>query len=147
MGVAPGAADLGAHHTEGKVFVQGYRGTVRGVVETRPSAVGVELVLGAEQLRAAGPAAVDARGGRRDVLAAPRTFGGALAEDREGLGVEDRPPLLFGSVHRCVHLVHGNDATRFRGLPTGAGRGERQDISAALWPFVRVWGFFAVPVG
>src|SRR5690606_41241430 len=48
VGVAAGAAHLGADHAQGAVLVEGDRVVVGGGVEARPAAVGVELRVGAE---------------------------------------------------------------------------------------------------
>lgn len=66
------------------------------VVEARPAAVGVELVLGPVQGRVAAPALVGPRGLVGDVFPAPRALRALVNDD----------PLLFTS-ERIVLVFHG----------------------------------------
>src|SRR3954452_25095322 len=96
VAVAGRAEHLGADHPEGAGLAQDH--VVRGgrLVARRPSAVRVELGLGAEQFGAAGAAGVDPDGLRVDVLAGPGAFGAGLPEDGVLLARELRPPLVLG---------------------------------------------------
>src|SRR5690625_2360424 len=75
VGVTGGAPDLGADHAHGTVLVQDDRFALGGVEEAGPPAVGLELLVRAEQFGAASPATVDALALGVDVGAAPRALG------------------------------------------------------------------------
>ena len=92
--VAGGASNLDAAHAERRVFQVAHAVLGQGSEERRPAAVRVELLVRAEQLRAAGPAGVDAFGVRVPVLAREGTLRAALAQHRVFFGAEDFTPIL-----------------------------------------------------
>src|SRR5690606_22338672 len=74
-----------------------------GPRETWPAGTGLELGVGIEKLRAAACATVNAGLVVRVVAAGERALRPALAGNREGLGVELLPPLVFGFFHASDH--------------------------------------------
>ena len=71
--------------------------------EARPPRAGVELRVGAEELRAAAGAAVDARVLGVGVRPGERPLGRLPAEDRVLVGRQAGAPLLVGELDRARH--------------------------------------------
>src|SRR5439155_25603785 len=86
-------------HEEAPVLLGLERVLARGRVERRPAAARVVLRLGAEELRAAARAAVDAVLEHVVVLVRERSFGALLAQDAVRLRRQLAPPLLAGLRH------------------------------------------------
>src|SRR4051812_12980943 len=115
VGVTDGAPHLGADHAVAAVFQEPYGVRAGGVVERRPAAVRLELGLRAEQLVAAGSAAVNTDPVLLEERAGPRPLRAGLAEDGVLLGGELGAPLLVGLLHlvrghrpdRATHPTHG----------------------------------------
>jgi len=98
------ANDLCPLHAESAVGVSGH-GARNGVEEGRPSATGLELMLGSVDGRVATCASVCAGGrGVLVVLARERCFGAFLTEDSELLLVQLHLPLLISLLHGVRHL-------------------------------------------
>ena len=89
----------------------------RRLGEARPAGAGVELRVRAEQLVAAGAAAVDAVGLRVRVRAGERRLGALLAQDVEAVGRELLAPLLHPSSRASRSSV---------AEPPAVGRSSRQ---------------------
>src|SRR4051794_26229158 len=123
VAVAGAAEHLGPHHAVAAILAQDDVVGGARLPERRPAAVRVELGLRPEQLRAAGPAAVDADGLGVDVLPGPRPPGAGLAQDRVLLRGKLRAPLLVGLgdlgllVRGCRHDLK---VRRARHPPRGA---------------------------
>ena len=113
VGVAAGAARLGALHAHRPVLDQHDRVVGGRLVEAGPAAVRLELRVRPEQLGAAGPAAVHALGLGVGVLARPRRLGPRLAQHPVLLRAELLPPLCFG----LGDLVHAGETTREYAVP------------------------------
>src|SRR5690348_10347636 len=134
MRVAAGAPDLDPRHAEAAVLDLLDRAG-DGVVEGRPAAVRVELVVARVERRAAGPALVHAVDLGVDILAGPGCLGPGLAEDAELLRAEPDPPLVLGGGQGGVvrrHAVKGTsmECRRTRGAAVAAGvpvDGNRED--------------------
>src|SRR5919198_4419541 len=103
MALARGAQHLGPAHEEAPVLLGLDRALARRLVEGRPAAAGVVLRLGAEELRAAAGAPVDARLEHVVVLAAERPLGSLLPEDAVLLRRQVAPPLRLRLPHLCRH--------------------------------------------
>ena len=97
VGAAGGAADLGAHHDVAGVGQQGDGLGVGGVVEGGPTAARVELGGGAEQLGAAGTAAVDALAPLVQQGTGEGPLRAGLAQDVVLQRVEQGAPLGVGA--------------------------------------------------
>src|SRR5690606_17017863 len=113
VGVAAGTPDLGADHAEGAVLDEGDGVGLRRGEEARPAAVGVELRRGAEQLRPAAAAAVDALAVLVEELARAGPLGPGLTQDVVLLRGEALAPLLvaqrhLGERHALVVGTHGS---------------------------------------
>src|ERR1700730_9425102 len=108
MRVAVRAPDLGPDPAEGAVLQQHHGVALGRLVEARPAAVGLELRVGGEQPRAAGPAVVDAAGLGVGVLAGERRLGARLPEHLVLLRGQPLAPLVL----RELNLRHGWQGTR-----------------------------------
>ena len=115
VAAAGGAGDLGADHPVARVDVCVDALERCRLDEARPARAGVELGIGAEQLRPAARAAVDAGRLRIGVGAGERPLGSLLPQHGVLLGGEAGPPLGVG---RVVCLFHSHDRTVPR---TGSG--------------------------
>ena len=107
MAATGGAGDLGADHPVARVDVRVDALERGGLDEARPAGAGVELGVGAEQLRAAAGTAVDAGHLRVGVGAGEGALGPLLAQHCVLLGGETGTPLGVGEV--C--LFHAHDRT------------------------------------
>src|SRR5215469_13505958 len=96
VGVAARAPDLGPDHAERAVLDQHHRVVAGGLVEAGPAAMGLELLLGPEQLSPAGTAPVHPFGLGGRVLARPGCFGPSFPQYWVLLRGKDLPPLCFG---------------------------------------------------
>src|SRR5689334_16670034 len=117
VGVAVGAADLGAGHAVGEI-VDLFDRARDGVVERRPAAVRVELVVARVEGGAARAALVHALGLGVDVLPGPGGLGAGLAQDTELVGGEAHAPLLLGRGQGGLVLCH---TTKVRRTPSAGG--------------------------
>ena len=97
------AADLrpGDEHAPVTMLLNGVR--IHRLVEARPARAGVELRVGAEELRAAPRAAIDAGGVDVHVLAGECSLGARFAEDRILLRRQALTPLFVGEGDLLVH--------------------------------------------
>src|SRR5215211_474503 len=102
VAAAAGADDLRALHEEASVGSQLHRVRLGRLPERGPAGAGVELCVGAEQLLAAGAAAVDAVLVVVPVGACERALGALLAEHVVLVGRELLAPLFLG----LLELLH-----------------------------------------
>src|SRR6478672_5371031 len=107
VGVATGAPDLGSGHAQRAVLDQHHSVAAGRLVETRPAAVGLELLPRPEELGAARPAAVHALGLGIGIFAGPGRLRARLAQHLILLGGEPLPPFRF----RSLDFVHVPETT------------------------------------
>ena len=100
---ACGADDLGARHAVARVDALLDRVERRRLHEARPPGPGVELRVGAEELRATARAAVDTRILGVGVRAGEGSLGRLPAEDRVLVGRQSGAPLLVRELDRARH--------------------------------------------
>src|SRR3954453_18304761 len=120
MRVAPGAPDLDPQHAEAAVLDLLDRAG-DGVVEGRPAAVRVELVVTGVERGPAGPALVHPLGLGFDILAGPGRLGPGLAENPELLRAEADPPLVLGGGQGGVVCCHAPKVRRWPPTHPGCG--------------------------
>src|SRR4029077_3546670 len=99
VAVAVGAEHLDAMRAHRVVGPQDHGVGAGRVKESRPAAMGFDLLAAAEQSRAAGPTLVDTPGLGVGVLAGERPLSAGLAQHRELLGGEFLAPLVVGELH------------------------------------------------
>lgn len=98
MGAAVLAGDFDAAHAVAGVFLPVKAVGIERVPETRPTAAGVEFLIGREQWMAAADAVIDAVGRAIGIFTGEGRLRAFFAADMELFGGQLLPPALFGVV-------------------------------------------------